>query len=326
MTNKKDSIMKIDSSLDNIYIDKLKGVNFNPVFILGLHRSGTSILYKMLNGTNRFNVVKAYHIFNYNELIYNHINNLEEKEKEELNTLFKNKGIINRKTDLLEVTPDYTQEYWFIFPETDFTPKLKNKNKLLFETLCKKIKYISKNDKPILLKNPYDFTNFLFIKKIYPNAKFIFIHRHPLHVLSSLSRAWKTLLNKKSEFLAIFSKKYNQIFENPILLFTHRIYYIGPFHTGLIGAIYRYSMSTKYFLRNINRIKDEDYISIKYEDLCQDPNGVISNILDFLELNSNEDFSKFIQPRNLDLSFEVKKLKKIILKKMKPYIDHFEYK
>ena len=326
MTNKKDSVMKIDSSPDDIYLDNLKGVNFNPVFILGLHRTGTSILYKILNETNQFNVVKAYHIFKYNELIYNHINNLEEQKKEELNNLFKNKGIINRKTDLLEVTSDYAQEYWFIFPNTDFIPKLKNKNKLLFETLCKKIKYTSKNDKPILLKNPYDFTNFLFIKKNYPNAKFIFIHRHPFKVLSSLLRAWKTLLNKKSEFLAIFSNKYNQIFENPILLFTHRIYYIGPFHTGLISAIYRYSMNTKYFLRNINRIKEEDYISIKYEDLCQDPNGVILKILDFLELNSNKDFSKFIQPRNLDLSSEVKKFKKFIIKKMKPYLNHFEYK
>jgi len=317
--------MKTVSSPDDIHMDKLKDVNFNPVFILGLHRSGTSILYKMLNETNRFDVVKAYHIFKYDELVYNHINNLEEKEKEDLNNLFKTKGIITRKTDHMKITSDYAQEYWFIFPETDLTGKLNNKNKSLFETLCKKIKHISENDKPILLKNPYDFPNFLFIKKIYPNAKFIFIHRHPLQVLSSLMRAGKTLYKNKSEFTAFFSTKYNQIFENPLLLFIHRIYFIGPLPMGLIGAIYRSSKNVKYFLRNINLINDEDYISVRYEDLCQDPNGVISSILDFLELDSNKDFSKFIQPRNLDLSFEVKKLKRFIFKKMKPYFEHFEY-
>jgi hypothetical protein len=66
--------------------------------------------------------------------------------------------------------------------------------------MCKKIQFIAGNDKPILLKNPYDFPNFLYIKRVFPNARFVFIHRNPLKTISSTLNAIKMILknNKKS--------------------------------------------------------------------------------------------------------------------------------
>lgn len=74
------------------------------------------------------------------------------------------------------------------------------KNVALFTEMCKKIQFIAGNDKPILLKNPYDFPNFLYIKRVFPNARFVFIHRNPLKTISSTLNAIKMILknNKKS--------------------------------------------------------------------------------------------------------------------------------
>ena len=63
---------------DQDYIQDLEQVDFQPVFILGMHRSGTSILYKMLTATDTYNPVTAYHLINYNELLSNYHQQKEE--------------------------------------------------------------------------------------------------------------------------------------------------------------------------------------------------------------------------------------------------------
>lgn len=317
-----DDVMEIGSHLDDRYMHKLDDVSYNPIFILGLHRSGTSILYKMLSDTGQFNVVTGYHILKFDELLYNHINNLEKNVKKEIENFLKNKGITDRKIDHIAVSADYAHEYVFIFQNRDLPQRITNKNISLFENICKKIKYISGNSNPLLLKNPFDYSNFLFIKKIYPNVKFIFINRNPLQVISSTMRTWKIILENKNEYTALFSKKYTQIYDNPFLLFMLRIYYTSRFPIGIFNVIYSSFKETKYFLKNINRLSENDYISIKYEDLCREPNKTISNIMDFLNLKYNKDFSTYIKQRNLDLIPEVKLLKKVIFKKMKPYFRY----
>ena len=317
--------MKNEKHLDDEYKDLIKGISFNPVFIMGLHRSGTSILYKILSNTNQFNILTAYYVLKYDELLYNNIKSKESKIKEELNDLFRKKGITDRKIDYILVNSDYAQEYGYILTERNYSWKISPKNRWLFENICKKIKYISQNDHPILLKNPYDFTNFLYIKKIYPNAKFIFIHRNPLQVLSSLMRVWRFLLKNKNNYTALFSKKYNQIFENPLMLFIARIFYTYPFSPGLFTEIHSYSKATNYFLKNKNRLPKEDYILIKYEDLCVETNRVIKDILNFLNLKTDKDFSGFIKPRKINLIPEVNILRKYIFKKMKKYFNYFKY-
>lgn len=318
-------IIKIDMHPDDIYINNIEGISFKPVFIMGLHRSGSSILYKILGKTGELNMVTAYHILKYDELIYNYVNNLEGESKKKLNKLFRNKGITDRKFDSIEVNSDYAHEYVYIFTERGYPSKITYKNKWLFENLCKKIKYISENDKSILLKNPYDYTNFLFIKMIYPNAKFIFIHRNPLQTISSTMRLWQILLKNKNEYTALFSKKYNQTFEKLPLLFLSRLCYTSRLPIGLFDVIHYSARTTKYFLKNINQLSKEDYISIRYEDLCREPNRAIAGIMDFLHLESNIDHSNYIKPRNLKVIPEVKTMKKYILKKMKPYFEYFEY-
>jgi hypothetical protein len=317
--------MKIKQHLDDKYLSKIENVSFDPIFILGQHRSGTSILYKMLSETGQFNILTAYHVYYYDELLHIHENNLDEKKKEELDKLFISKGIITRKTDNVKVNADYAYEYMYIFLKNNYPFWVTNKNKWLLDELCKKLKYISKNKHPILLKNPHDFTNFIYLKKIYPNAKFIFIHRHPVQIINSTMRLWHTNLENKNEYLAIFSKKYDQIFKNPLYLSAMRFYYTSNFPIGSLETIYRSTKATKIYLKNINQLSNKDYISIKYEDLCKKPNKTISEIMKLLHLEVNKDFSNQIRQRNLDLLHNVKFFKTFINKKMKSYIEYFSY-
>jgi hypothetical protein len=279
----------------------------------------------MLSETGKFNILTLYNILNFDRLIYDHVNNLEVNEKNELNNLLRGKGITNRKTDNMDVSADYEHEYVYIFSQRNYPWKISSRNKELFDVLCKKLKYISENDKPILLKNPHDYSNFLLIKKIYPNAKFVFIQRNPLELISSVMRLRETRLKVKDEFVTLYSKEYDNLYKNPLLLFASRIYYASKFPPGIFGIVRHYRKGTNYYLKNIKNLSKEDYISTKYEDLCEKPNETIKHILDFLDLKSDKNFSRYIKPRKLDLTPEVILLEKFIFKRMKPYFEYFGY-
>ena len=165
-----DMKMKNKKSLDQKYLQKIENIEFQPVFILGLHRSGTSILYKMLTTTGRFNSVTAYHIINYDELLNNSVNGNEDIAKKKLTNFFKEQNQSDRGIDRLKITADFAEEYGFLLAERTLASRIVNKNKTLFSDMCKKIQFISGNNKPILLKNPLDFSNFLCIKKEFSNA------------------------------------------------------------------------------------------------------------------------------------------------------------
>ena len=312
-------------NLDSKYLEKIKDVKYNPVFILGLHRSGTSILYKLLVATKHFNYVKARHLIRYNELLYNHFNNKEKEVEKELAQLFKKRGISDRKIDKLSITPDFAEEYGFLLTDLNYPVKLDNDNMEVFDKLCKKIQFLSNNQKPLLLKNPYDFPNFLYIKKHIPNAKFIFIHRNPLDVINSTMNAWQILLRNNDPYTPLLSKRHNRTISNPLLLYSTKLCYARRLPIGTLNVINQTTKATDYFIENIDKLSKKDYISIRYEDVCENPNTVISEIMKFLNQEVDVDLNKHINTRNLNLLPAVKFFREFLKRKMENYFTKFHY-
>ncbi len=126
-------------NLDKKYLDKIKDISFTPVFILGFHRSGTSILYKMTSSTDEFNSVTTYHVIQYNRLLYNKIENKEQEIKDKLNDIFSKK---DRGIDRLNVDTELPLEYAFLINNTYLFSKLSKINMDKFQEMCKKIQYV----------------------------------------------------------------------------------------------------------------------------------------------------------------------------------------
>ena len=100
-----------NNDLDEKYLYLLNKVDFTPIFIMGEHRSGTTLLYKILVETECFNFVKAYHIIKYKKILSNHVNDIENQAYQELDDQLKSLGINDRVIDKLKVTPDFPEEY-----------------------------------------------------------------------------------------------------------------------------------------------------------------------------------------------------------------------
>ena len=318
-----------NNDLDEKYLYLLNKVDFTPIFIMGEHRSGTTLLYKTLVETECFNFVKAYHIIKYKKILSNHVNDIENQAYQELDDQLKSLGINDRVIDKLKVTPDFPEEYGFILRNlVGDDSKLTDENLSIFKELCQKVQLTSKQNRPLLLKNPWDFSQFLYIKKSLPNAKIIFIHRHPIHVINSKLKAVRSFFSNWNSYLALISQRYKKIFKNPIKLFFYRMLYSSYFDLGLHRTIKDYLTSTSYFLENIGKLPQTDYISIKYEDLCDRPEETILKVLEFLELEArkNLDYQNLIETRPTNLLPEVEKNYDLICQKLKPYLKYHNYK
>jgi len=280
----------------------------------------------MLNETKNFTILTTNHVINYNQILHNYIKNIEDKKKIELNELMKQKGIITRKFDEMEVGADLEHEYVDIFLERNYSFRLSLKNKNLFDEMCRKLKYTSNNHNPLLLKNPHDYTNFLEIKKIYPDAKFIFIHRNPIKVINSVMHLWKTHFSSKNQYIALYSKRYEKCYDNILIRLLLRFFYCSKFPISIIREIFKVSKGNKNYLKNINKLSKKDFISITYENLCNNPNKEIRNILDFLNLECNINYDNYINKRTLGIKPEVEFMKNYILNKNELYCDKFNYK
>ncbi|MEM4258203.1 MAG: sulfotransferase [Candidatus Thermoplasmatota archaeon] len=313
--------------IDDPHLEKIKHQNIQLVFILGFHRSGTSILYKMLTATGCFNPVTAYHIINYETLIDTHLHNKTKEAQRHLTDTFKQHGLDDRAIDTLQVTADFAEEYGFLLDRYSNTMKLSPSNIDVFTTLCQKIQFLAENNKPILVKNPYDFSNFLFLKKRFPQAKFIFIHRHPFKTISSTINAMHVLLQQKNYYTTQLSKTYTKIYENPLLLLPLRMLFshLSVFSCMLLTMYTAHG--TRYYLRNINKLTADDYISITYDELCAHPEKIISEILKKLHLTTEHKISydTFIRSRKTDLHPSVVVLQSFIYRSMKRYCSTFSY-
>jgi hypothetical protein len=294
---------------------------------MGVQRSGTSILYKILNETATFNIVTTYHLIKFSELIHNHEKQIETEIKQHINETLSQNIQYDRGIDHLQVSLDFPEEYGFLLALKTNSSHLTFEGIPYFKALCQKIQFITDINKPILLKNPFDFANVVFIKQQFPNAKFIFIHRNPLKTLNSQIKATRKLLDRKSPYMALLSPDYDHLFEQRIALAYYRFLYSDKTALRLRSAVKNLQQQATQLLHDISKISSDDYIDITYEHLCNKPKKCVENIMQFLHFDiiKNPNYPKLIAPRPTKWLPEILKNKEKILTKLQPYLDYCHY-
>ena len=313
--------------LDKPYLDKIENIKINPIFILGLPRSGTSILYKILSETETVNSVTSYHVIKYHQILSNHIHGNEQEEKTNINDYFEKIKLKDRGMDKLKIYADFPEEYGYILGKQTYEMNIVPDNIPLFIQLCKKIQYISENEKPLLLKNPYDFKNVLLIKEIFPNAKFIFISRHPEQILNSSMNAIKSLLKNRHPYSMITNRNYARFYNNPLALFFSRIFF---FYYPILGMNYLlnfFKSQVNEFNNQYSHLPEEDYVFISYEELCEKPTQSLRKLIRFIDVKpkKNIDFDRYIKPRNIPINPIIIRFRKLVKRKINTYYDLFNY-
>ena len=321
---------------DAPYLAALGPMPPSLVFIMGCHRSGTTLLYHLLSGSGQFNVVTAYDVLKYDELLRNRVEGLEGDVKDALDREIRAKQS-DRLVDRLPVGAELPEEYRFVLAqEVDkplrqmknliFSPHLTPETKDRFQELCRKKQYLSPASRPLLLKNPSDFyRNFEVVHRMFPDAKFIFLHRHPLQILNSLVVNWHLAFRQQSHYLSLLDRQYAELFEAPPIarfitraVLTSRLG-CGALLSGLIDGL-------NHYLAHIGDLPAEHNVAIRYEDFCREPDLTLGRIGRFLQVDLRSSVPEdVIKPRHQPVLPVVRRCYARRARRLTDYLSHMGY-
>ena len=325
--------------MDASYLGELRDLPSELVFIMGCHRSGTSMLYHLLAYTGELDYISAYDIIKYDELLYNRITGRETQVKTELQGILQQES--SRGLDDLPVGADLPEEYRFLMQQDAaavvinikkrldrlfFAPHLTPRSLDSFKQMCRKKRFLAGVDRPLVLKNPADYYfNFWTVHQMLPRAKFIFIHRHPMPMFNSYLLGFPSLLTTRSNYAALLDKRYDALFRRFSL---RRQLFLLAFRSKMMSRhlLSRLIESFQYYMAHVAKIPAEQFVSVRYEDLCADPASCLSAIGKQLRLNLTPRIpAKFVAPRNLSIPEGVKRLYSNRVADMTPYLQHCRY-
>jgi hypothetical protein len=250
-----------------------------PVFIIGHYRSGTTYLHKLIVTDRRWGYISAFNfLFPYCPIC------LEKFWKSSLAWISKSFHIKHLHFhDYLFDLDDPVEEDMFtigsIMPHSAFLGEILPRNALqhlykqvIFKTedekeswkeaylyTLRKITYRN-HGKPLILKNPPNTGRIPAILEIFPDAKFILIHRNPYQVYYSTLNLWKNVLEKYYALHKINDHERDEI------IFSN------------------YNLLMSQYLKDKMMIPDGNLVEIRYDHLKEDPLRQIRKVYDELKL------------------------------------------
>ena len=279
----------------------------NPVFVIGHWRSGTTHLHQLLALDEQFSFLETFQALFFNIAFVSRL------FMKPILRAFMPK---TRLQDNVRISPESPEEeeqpfsnmsdksslHMYFFPKNisyfdkfclfeGVTDQEKAAWKKDYSTLIRKISLYKGSEKPLLLKNPNNTARLKILLELFPNARFIFIHRDPYEVFASTTILYQKLIS--TQFLQDFS---SEEIEQRIL--------------------YCYEKLMKSYLDQRNLIPPDQLIEVVFDELISDPIGVLSNIYTHLQLG---DFSGQI-PKTKEHLKDLHDFKKNKLAKLRPEI------
>jgi hypothetical protein len=318
--------MPVGREPDVPHLHRLAGIPVEPVFITGPHRSGTTLLYALLQATQRVNVVTAYHVLRYRQILARHLAGETAQARAELAEQFRAAGVLDRVIDGVRVTPDTPEEYGFVLADPG-PPRLRPANLGRFAALCRKVQFTGPHGRALVLKSPWDFGRSRFAWQHFPRSRFLFLHRDPARTLNSQLNAARSMLAGRNAYVALLAPRYGLLFRRPLTLCPVR-WLFAPGHglgarllaRGVVAGI-------EAAARDRAGLPGGACYDVRYEDLCARPNEAVAGILGWLGLDTAgvPDVSAMIAPRGGALLPEVERLRPALAARLREYYREFGY-
>ena len=283
----------------------------DPVFILGMTR-----------GRGRFGL-RSWHVAGYDEIREGSVDHAASQAG--FLQRLQDAGMETRGVDAVKAGPQTKEEYCFIMDNKGFGNKLTAKGMPQFEEICQTVQSTHEQQRPLLLKNPWDFGNAHEIRKLIPSARFVYIHRHPQETINSMWRFLNAALQEPNPYMAMMSERYRKITRSRLQMgllggFVRRM--PGTFIEGLILW---FSGQCRRYLKSIDQVPESDRVEVTYDDLCAHPNETIARIRDHLGIADNGfDYSAMVSRRSGNCDERVAKKSARIERRTAAYLKRMD--
>lgn len=273
------------------YADDIRGhrLKKDPIFIIGHWRSGTSFLQYLLGQDSQFGYMNKFQVVFPDIFLYSEsfLKPLVNKIPRTFNFAQDARNMsINLELDspseieiALTTMISPTSLHWgHIFPQNSwqyidkylFFDRAKETEIQLWKDhyhhLIKKVS-INSGGKQVIMKSPGNACRMQKLLELYPDAKFIFIHRNPYDVFYSSKKLWNNLL----ENLAL------QHFDEQLI-------------EGEIIRIYK--MLMKDYMQQRKDVPDEQLSEIRFNDFVDNPISELAKVYQILNLKGFEQAEK----------------------------------
>ena len=278
----------------------------------------------MLAASGYFNIVTARHVIEFDRLQRGERS--ARNSRAHLQSWFDQHNLVDRSVDVVSLGPDTPEEYGFILDKLDAGTRITPRNFFVFQRICEVIQRDCANDRPLLLKNPWDFGNEAVIKSLMPDAKIIHIHRNPFHVLSSLFRLLVQASRRPHPYLCALSRPYQELTESEFLWRLARRFVVDDSTILAKLIIHQVARQANAHLREIGHSSDRTDHVIRFEQLCKRPNEIISEILRYCgAATGKKDYSRMIQANASNVAPAIKRQRTLVLAKLSTYARSVGY-
>ena len=203
------------------YRKRIQAIDFKnnpPVFVIGHWRSGTTHLHYLLSKDSQFSYLEAFQAFFFRVALVSKktmkplLNRLMPRTRPQDNVVIDAGAPTEEEHPLTNLT-HRSSMHSFFFPKNqnyfkryhlfETSEKSLSRWKKSYKRMLQEIAYYNGPERTLLLKNPHNTARIKVLKEMFPNAKFIFIHRNPFDVYKSTEHLYKKTI--KSQFLQRFS-------------------------------------------------------------------------------------------------------------------------
>jgi hypothetical protein len=280
---------------DHALASMLPPVNQGPVFIMGLHRSGTTFLYDLLRRTLPVAELELYHLFYFRRLLHNARYDLEKRDRATLNRLFQALGIRDRSLDAIHISDATVEEYGWLLGTVDGTPHVTENNVAILDLLCRKLAALRPEAAMVILKNPWDIGHAHTLLHHFPEARFVYIHRNPVAILRSEVEVLHTLLTGRQPFHALLTDFLLEPRGRLAAHLAHGLWGLARLlHETLPRAItaplfrrhaaHQIRRDLLGYRHDLQQLPGERVFELGYEELIGDPVLAVGRIARFLDL------------------------------------------
>lgn len=290
-------------------------------FLLGNHRSGTTWLYQLLAGTGRFSVLTAHHVIGWDAWTAWWAGRGPRPDDLALAERFAALGIARRQGDDVPLTPDLPEEYGYLLQNAGLGHGFSARSLPLLHEIAG---HLAQDGRPVVLKNPWDYGNFRALAAAFPDARFVFIHRHPLRVIHSTAVMFRDMWARRDAYGALISRRYVRNWDTP---WRKRIFtwLAGPGLGWVVDGIgLGVAAANRHYVAHIAELPPERRLSLRYEDLCAHPEQELARILRFCGV---PDAAVPVPPRPIDRGLlpEVARRQARLGRAMGPYLAALGY-
>jgi len=256
----------------------------DPVFIIGHWRTGSTFLHQLMSLDNKLvtpNVfqVSAVDSFLVSEKYYKPVMTKLMQPTRPMDNV--KLGFYEPQEDeyaLIKLITDSPLEK-MLFPKddnyflrnySDYYPENIEKWKKLFYSFCHRLSFIG--GKRVLLKNPFHSMRLPLLFEMFPNARFIHIHRHPYDVVPSTIHMWHVVGNENK--LKNRSSKF-----------------------GVEEVSKMMSKLLDYVRKHLKDIPEHAKIEVSFDELESNPEATIKKIYQKLDMVPAPDFGQKLKDK-----------------------------